>query len=327
DTYWKISPLRHLSPTWAQKVHSPYKRGPRYLILSSSLFITILHFLSLDLSTDLGIGGPTSGPPPALGSAGTEAGSRDSVDYGCCFATSDLFDSCDEAVKWAKNIAIIWGFQFVISRNLSNEEKELRCHRGERYRGTAGKVGNFVKAVMRKSKTKSTGCPFMINVKRDATSKKFCISVPLDNEKGTNNHAFAVNPEGQRQMSGLSDPSREIVRDMSSAQAPPAVILAAIQEKHPVDNATIRQVYNYKANLRKESLEGRDVVGQLLHLATVSKYIVYTDVNPSTQALTHVFMSHPQAGSLFRTYYWYVGIDSTYKTNRYVLYFINRQLI
>ncbi|CAA0830283.1 Unknown protein, partial [Striga hermonthica] len=215
----------------------------------------------------------------------------------------------------AKNIAIIWRFQLVISRNLNNGGKELRCHRGERYRGTAGKVGNFVKAVMRKSKTKYTGCPFMINVKRDATSKKFCISVPLDDEKGMHNHAFVVNPEGQRQMSGLSDPSREIVRDMSSAQASPAVALAAIQKKHPVDNATIRQVYNYKANLRKESLEGRDVAGQLLHLATVSKYIVYTDVNPNTQALTHVFMSHPQAASLFRTYYWYVGIDSTYKTN------------
>ncbi|CAA0811238.1 Unknown protein, partial [Striga hermonthica] len=231
---------------------------------------------------------------------------RDGVDYGCCFAISDLFDSCDEAVKWAKSIAIIWRFQLVISRNLDNGGKELRCHRGERYKGTAGKVENFVKAVMRKSKTKSIGCPFIINVKRDATSKKFCISVPLDDEKGTHNHAFAVNPEGQRQMSGLSDPSREIVRDMSSAQAPPAVILAAIQEKHPMGNATIRQVYNYKANLRKESLEGRDVAGQLLHLATVSKYIVYTDVNPNTQALTHVFMSHPQAASLFRTYYLYV---------------------
>ncbi|CAA0806446.1 Uncharacterized mitochondrial protein AtMg00300, partial [Striga hermonthica] len=185
----------------------------------------------------------------------------------------------------------------------------------ERYKGTAGKVGNFVKAVMRKSKTKATGCPFMIKVKLDATSQKFCISVPLDDEKGTHNHAFAVNPEGQRQMRGLSDPSREIVRDMSSAQATPAVILAAIQEKHPVDNATIRQVYNHKAKLWKENLEGRDVAGQLLHMATVSNYIGYTDVDPNTQALTHVFMSHPQAASLFWTYYWYVDIDSTYKTN------------
>ncbi|CAA0819752.1 Unknown protein, partial [Striga hermonthica] len=243
----------------------------------------------------------------------------DNVDYECCFATGDLFDNCDEAVKWTKDIAIIWGFQLVISRKLDNRGKELRCHRGERYRGTAGKVGNFVKAVMRKSKTKVTGCPFMINVKLDATSKKFCISVPLYDEKGTHNHAFYVNPEGQRQMSGLSDPSREIVRVMSSAQATPAAILAAIQEKHLVDNVTIRQVYNHKAKFRKESLEGRDVAGQLLHLATVSNYIVYTDVDSNTQALTHVFMSHPQTTSLFWTYYWYVGIDSTYKTNKYFM--------
>ncbi|CAA0813297.1 Unknown protein, partial [Striga hermonthica] len=133
--------------------------------------------------------------------------------------------------------------------------------------------------------------------------------------KGFHNHALTVYPEDHRQISRLNDSSKEIIRDMSDAQAKPAAILAAIQEKNPVDNATCQQVYNYKAQLAKRPSGGRDVAGQLLHLATGSNYIVYTDVDPNTKALTRVFMSHPRAASLLRTYYWYVDIDSTYKTN------------
>ncbi|CAA0835794.1 Protein FAR-RED ELONGATED HYPOCOTYL 3, partial [Striga hermonthica] len=63
--------------------------------------------------------------------------------------------------------------------------------------------------------------------------------------------------------------------------------------------------------------EGRDVPTQLLHLANSSNYIVYTNVDPNTNALTHIFMAHPDSVSIFWTYYWFVGIDLTYKTNRY----------
>ncbi|CAA0810224.1 Unknown protein, partial [Striga hermonthica] len=242
----------------------------------------------------------------------------DGEDYRCCFATDDLFDTPEKAIEWAKAIAKIWGFFFVISRhNKDGTVRTLRCDRGERHRGKAGKLGNLVNTVLRRSKTKYTGCLFQINVKKDALSKKWCILLPLEDEKGFHNHALTVYPEGHRQISRLSDSSKEIIRDMSGAQARPAAILAAIQEKNPVDNATCQQVYNYKAQLRKDSMGGRDIAGQLLHLATESNYMFYTDVDPNTQALTRVFMSHPRAASLFRTYYWYVGIDSTYKTNRY----------
>ncbi|CAA0839654.1 Unknown protein, partial [Striga hermonthica] len=242
----------------------------------------------------------------------------DGEDYRACFVTDELFDNPDKAIEWEKNIAIIWGFHLVISRhNKDGTVRTLGYDRGERYRGKTGKLENLVNAVLRRSKTKYTGCLFQLNVKFEEVSQNWCIWLPLEDEKGFHNHALTVYPEGHRQISRLSDSSKEIIRDMSDAQARPAAILAAIQEKNPVDNATCQQVYNYKARLRKDHKGGRDIAGQLLHLAIDNNYVVYPDVDPNTQALTRVFMSHPRAASLLRTYYWYVGIDSTYKTNRY----------
>ncbi|CAA0840034.1 Unknown protein, partial [Striga hermonthica] len=149
------------------------------------------------------------------------------------------------------------------------------------------------------------------------TKDSWSVCFPLDDRKGYHNHPMVLYPEGHRQFSGLSEKARQIVRDMTAAQARLAVILAMIQEKYLSDNAVRQQVYNYRAKRRSESFEGRDVTSQLMHLASRANYIVFTDSNKDTHTLTRVFMSHPQSALLFQTYYWYVGIDSTYKINRY----------
>ncbi|XP_021773620.1 uncharacterized protein LOC110737591 [Chenopodium quinoa] len=65
-----------------------------------------------------------------------------------------------------------------------------------------------------------------------------------------------------------------------------------------------------------ERFEGREVVHQVLHLARQSKYLtwVMTDTN---NVLQHDFMAHPIMTNLLRTYPYVIGMDSTYKTNRY----------
>lgn len=77
------------------------------------------------------------------------------------------------------------------------------------------------------------------------------------------------------------------------------------------------QVYNYRDRIRREACEDRDIMGQFYHLATENKYVAYTKVHPTTRAVTHLFVAHPESLRLFRTFYYYVGMDSTYKTNRY----------
>ncbi|XP_050217461.2 uncharacterized protein LOC126669499 [Mercurialis annua] len=123
-------------------------------------------------------------------------------------------------------------------------------------------------------------------------------------------------------MSGLSGEAKEIVRDMTAAQAKPCSIMAALKEKVPSDNPRIKQVYNYRETLRKSSFEGRDVVGQFYHMAQQNDYVHWTLAEEDTGVLTHIFMAHPDSVRLLRTYYWIIGMDSTYKTNKYKLPFL-----
>ncbi|CAA0841377.1 Unknown protein, partial [Striga hermonthica] len=239
----------------------------------------------------------------------------DNVDYWIFFRTDEIFDSLEKAVNYAVGMATICGFALIISKHSKGGTlRILKCNRGERYRGN--KIANLINTVLRKSKTKFTGCLFEIKLKKVAGTKdSWSVCFPLDDRKGYHNHPMVLYPEGHRQFSRLSEKARQIVRDMTSAQARPAVILAAIQEKYPSDNAVRQQVYNFRAKIRSESFEGRDVTSQLMHLASQANYIIFTDYNKDTHTLTRVFMSHPQSALLFQTYYWYVGIDSTYKTN------------
>lgn len=83
-----------------------------------------------------------------------------------------------------------------------------------------------------------------------------------------------------------------------------------------------RHVYNHRDYLRRVGFEGRDVVGQLCHLAMKNNYINWMIADPDTKVLTHLFLAHPDSLNLLRTYPWFIGMDSTYKTNRYKMPFL-----
>ncbi|XP_065854751.1 uncharacterized protein [Euphorbia lathyris] len=122
-------------------------------------------------------------------------------------------------------------------------------------------------------------------------------------------------------MSGLSPGSKKLVREMSSAQAAPCAIFAAIKEKHSEDCPTQRHIYNYREKIRTESFEGRDVIGQFYRLAIDKEYVHWTQAVPGSNVMPHLFMAHPTSITLFRSYYLFVGMDSTYKTNKYKMSF------
>ncbi|XP_074291132.1 uncharacterized protein LOC141617899 [Silene latifolia] len=57
----------------------------------------------------------------------------------------------------------------------------------------------------------------------------------------------------------------------------------------------------------------------MLALAVQHKYVHYWVTDQENDELTHVFMAYPEAVKMFRSYYYVVLIDSTYKTNLYRL--------
>ncbi|XP_055961502.1 uncharacterized protein LOC126678535 [Mercurialis annua] len=209
----------------------------------------------------------------------------DGIDYSDWFKPGHGFDTDVEAITWAKTTAIRIGFELVISSHKNKGKKSFYDVLGVSVTETAW----------------------------------FILTNP--GISSTHNHALAVYPEGYRQMSGLSGEAKEIVRDMSAAQAKPCSIMAALKEKVPSDNPTIRQVYNYRETLRKSSFEGRDVVAQFYHMAQKNDYVHWTLAEEDTGVVTYIFISHPDSVRLLLSYYWIIGMDSTYKTNKYKLPF------
>ncbi|KAK9725451.1 hypothetical protein RND81_05G144500 [Saponaria officinalis] len=55
----------------------------------------------------------------------------------------------------------------------------------------------------------------------------------------------------------------------------------------------------------------------MLASATEAGYVQYREINSETAQLTHIFMAHPEAIRMYRSYKFVVGIDSTYNTNTY----------
>ncbi|XP_056695046.1 protein FAR1-RELATED SEQUENCE 5-like [Spinacia oleracea] len=239
----------------------------------------------------------------------------DGINYNPKFVTSEIFSSDDAAVEWARNIAISNGFKLVKS-SWKRGELYLRCNRGERNRG---KGRNLETAEQPNTKTQACGCKFLIKVAPCKDGEGWNIVLGPE-QHSIHNHELITYRECNRQMSSLSLGAKQLVRDMSSAQARPNVILAAIQEQFPEENPNRRHIYNFRDRMRRNDAEGRDSISQFLHLAKESDYLHY--IREEAHVVTHAFMAHPTSVKLLRTYPWVIGMDSTYKTNIYKMPFL-----
>ncbi|KAL2926008.1 Protein FAR1-RELATED SEQUENCE 5, partial [Bienertia sinuspersici] len=214
------------------------------------------------------------------------------------FLHSDDFPSFDEAVTWAKETAIRHGFLL------------LRCNRR-----VPKSPRDFSGAVRLNTKRKGVGCKFVIKVAERKDWSGFFIAVKAG-ENGKHNHELVVYPEGHRQISGLSPEAKQLVREMSDAQTKPSRIVVALQQQFPADNPTVRHVYNYRDNIRRERLDGRNPAQQVLHEVVQRGYVYWTATDVDGY-ICQLLCAHLLSLQLFRTWPYVVRMDSTYKTNKY----------
>ncbi|KAK9690577.1 hypothetical protein RND81_09G138600 [Saponaria officinalis] len=244
----------------------------------------------------------------------------DDVDYAHLFVTSKTFKDKNEACDWAKRVAIDNGFHLVKSSNKTAKGSKLpifylSCDRGvRRYRGV---LKDPEKALRRKITTKKCNCSFSIKV-RQLASGEFYIEPRLD--RGKHNHRLTVYQDGRPSRGGFSDEQKEYIKSQMKAQVRPAHIRLGLHiQSSEKPQPKIHQLYNFIFKVRSEERDGRNHAQQMLLLATTAKYVHFTKKNSETDQLTHIFMAHPIGVSLFRTYWYVVLIDSTYKTNKYGL--------
>ncbi|XP_074306458.1 protein FAR-RED ELONGATED HYPOCOTYL 3-like [Silene latifolia] len=135
------------------------------------------------------------------------------------------------------------------------------------------------------------------------------------------NHALVKYGDGDRYYAKLDDDDELAFIDAQvRAHVPPALISVGLHKRNPEKpRPARRKIYNRAQKVRADEREGRNPAKQMLTLAVQHKYVHFWVTDRSSNQLTHVFMAHPEEVKIFRSYYYVVIMDSTYKTNKHGL--------
>ncbi|KAK9671175.1 hypothetical protein RND81_12G011000 [Saponaria officinalis] len=135
---------------------------------------------------------------------------------------------------------------------------------------------------------------------------------------GFHDHEMINYAEGHRRRAAFDADEIEYIEKQVLAQVPPVKISLGLHMRTPdKPRPAMKQLYNIGAKIISEMRVGRNPAQHMLASATEAGYVQYREVNNETAQLTHIFMAHPEAIRMYRSYKFVVGIDSTYNTNIY----------
>lgn len=226
-----------------------------------------------------------------------------------------MFSSCDELVNWARNVGLENGCMLMTARSRrSKSTKEfnyvcLRCDRGGSYVGSSAE---------RKSGTKKTECPFLLEGKYKITRGGWVLEV----KNHTHNHALSRYMEGHPYAMRFNEQEFNMVKEMTQQNVEPKVILPAVKEKFPDNKSSKRTLYNARAKIKKSLQSGDTPMQVFFHELEKHKYYYRYRADKTTNVIEGVFFIHPKSHSLWRAFPHVLMIDTTYKTNRYNMPFV-----
>ncbi|XP_074266731.1 protein FAR1-RELATED SEQUENCE 5-like [Silene latifolia] len=182
--------------------------------------------------------------------------------------------------------------------------------------GGRGPVNNDADALMRANTvTAWCKCKFQMKAVEIQENKWKLVMI-----SGFHNHALTLYCDGDRYFAKFDEEELAYIDTQVRAHIRPAIISVGLHQRNPEKSRpNRRQIYNRFQKVRAEERHGRNPAQQMLALAVQHKYVHYWVTDQETEELTHMFMGHPEAVKMFRSYYYVVLIDSTYKTNLYRL--------
>jgi len=183
------------------------------------------------------------------------------------------------------------------------------CDHGGEYRGTSS---------TKKTGTRKTSCPFSLVAKKDLKHLVWTLAV----KEGKHNHEPAQQLEGHPYAMRLSQDEKDIVAEMTKENAQPLNILARIKNKYKDNVSNLRNVYNERRNVHKADMAGASPMKVLLSQLHSKGYVHDYQVNESSNAVEQLFFVHPTSHKLWRAFPHVLLIDSTYKTNKYRMPFL-----
>ncbi|KAH1229382.1 PKS-NRPS hybrid synthetase [Glycine max] len=237
------------------------------------------------------------------------------VDCSDAFNTSQVFETREDVLKWARMVAHENGFVVVIMRSDTYTGSRGRtsfvligCERSGKYKD---RKKEFVR---RDTGTRKCGCPFKIRGKPVHGGEGWAVKLIC----GIHNHELAKTLVGHPNAGRLTNDEKNIIADMTKSNVKPRNILLTLKEHNSSSCTTIKQIYNARSAYRS-SIRGDDSEMQhLMRLLERDQYIHWHRLKDE-DVVCDLFWCHPDAVKLCNACHLVFLIDSTYKTNRYRL--------
>ncbi|KAH1249259.1 hypothetical protein GmHk_05G012659 [Glycine max] len=237
------------------------------------------------------------------------------VDCSDAFNTSQVFETREDVLKWARTVAHENSFVAVIMRSDTYTGSRGRtsfvligCERSGKYKG---RNKEFVR---RDTGTRKCGCPFKIRGKPVHGGEGWTVKLIC----GIHSHELAKTLIGHPYAGKLIDDEKNIIADMTKSNVKPRNILLTLKEHNSSSCTTIKQIYNARSAYCS-SIKGDDSEMQhLMRLLERDQYIHWHRLKDE-DVVRNLFWCHPDAVKLCNACHLVFLIDSTYKTNMYRL--------
>ncbi|KAI5653882.1 hypothetical protein M9H77_31069 [Catharanthus roseus] len=146
-----------------------------------------------------------------------------------------------------------------------------------------------------------------------ATSESWQLFV----HNGRHNHKIAVYNHSHAQAARFTEEQLHQIEQFRKSHVPPRKILRFLREQEVGCVVSNQKIYNVVAKIKKNRMQGRNTVEEVLCLSAQRGYTVFHKNREESNVLSDIVVAHPTSIAMIRTWPYVLIMDTTYKTNKY----------
>ncbi|XP_057424905.1 protein FAR1-RELATED SEQUENCE 5-like [Lotus japonicus] len=179
-----------------------------------------------------------------------------------------------------------------------------------------GKYKPYKPVLVRKGTgTKKCDCSFRLKARYTSEDGLWRLIVV----RGDHNHEPTETLVGHAYAGHLTSQEKDMVGKMVDNRVKPGNMLLALKDANPQNLTTIRQVYNERMTHVRAKRGQLSEMQHLMRLLEEDGYTQWSRTKEDSTVIRSLFWAHPVSIKLFNQFPTVVLLDSTYKTNKYMI--------
>ncbi|KAI5674330.1 hypothetical protein M9H77_14694 [Catharanthus roseus] len=134
---------------------------------------------------------------------------------------------------------------------------------------------------------------------------------------GRHNHKIVVYHHDHAQATRLTKEQLQQTEQFRKSHVPPRNILQFFREQGVGCAVSAQKIYNIVAKIKKNRMQGRNTVEEVLCLSAQKGYTVFYRKREESNVFSDIVVTHPTSIAMIRTWPYVLIMDITYKTNKY----------